>query len=171
MAKVTVIHATSHINLPLIKATGILFMPDKLPTSGLDISMDRIAREMGLGREHHRLGAVWATLPHWKTNGMRDFVIDIVAGDDGIVAFEVDADRTYAYNAKPLWQEEGTEYEDDFDKAGRAYWRSATLLRDLVGKPEPWPGNTEILIRGPVAPWRLRMYLHYEDFVKAEGGS
>lgn len=145
-------------------------MPDALPRSDLDIECDRVAREMGLGPEHRRLGAIWATLPHW-TNGMRDFVIDIVAGDDGIVAFEVDADRTYAYNAKPLWQEEGTPYEHDFDKAARAYWRSATLLIKLVGKPEPWPGNTEILVRGPVAPRRLRTYLHLEDFMKAEGGS
>ncbi|MBA7681691.1 hypothetical protein ES703_90031 [subsurface metagenome] len=174
--KVTVVHATPHINLPLIKASGLLFIPEKPPISGLDIDADRVARELGLGPEHRRTGAVWACFPNW-TETIDWFVglgllgdLSVLTGEKtGIVAFEVDAERTYAYNFKPLWQEEETEYAEDFDKAARAYWRSATLLRDLVGKPEPWPGNTEILVRGPMAPWRLRMYLSYQDFLKAEG--
>jgi len=162
--KVTVVHATPHINFPIIKATGLLFMPDALPRSDLDIECDRVAREMGLRPPHRRLGAVWACLPTWEQT------IDwFMNGKNGLVAFEVDVYPTYAYNFKPLWQEEETEYAEDFDKAARAYWKSATLLSQLVGKPEPWPGNSEILVRGPVAPWRLRMYLSYQDYLKTTG--
>lgn len=176
--KVTVVHATPHINFPLIKVSGLLFTPDKLPKSDLDIMADKVAREMGLGPEHRRVGAVWACLPNWTQtiDWFREGLYptmgsSYIPGENGFVAFEVDTDTHYAYNFGPLWQEEETEYAEDFDKAARAFWQSATLLSQLVGKPEPWPGNAEVLVRGPVAPWRLRMYLSYRDFLKAEGGS
>lgn len=175
--KVTVVHATPHINFPLIKATGIIFTPDELPDWDLDVSCDKVAQKMGLSPEHRRFGAVWACLPNWTqtiswfNEGLYPTAgASHIPGGNGFVAFEVDADRTYAYNFGPLWQEEETEYAEDFDKAARAFWKSATLVKQLVGKPEPWPGNSEILVRGSVVPWRLRMYLSYQDFLKAEGG-
>lgn len=171
MREVTVVHITPKINFPLIKATGLLFTPDKLPTSDLDVMADRVAKKMRLGPEHRRVGAVWTCLPTW-TQTIEWFYgglqptrgLSYTPGENGVIAFEVDADRHYAYNFEPLWQKEETEYEEDFDKAARAFWSSATLLSKLIGKPEPWPGDAEVLVRGPIPPWQLRTYYTWDAF-------
>ncbi|KKL10128.1 hypothetical protein LCGC14_2558910, partial [marine sediment metagenome] len=139
----------------------------------LDYLADRVAAQMGL--RYRRATAIWFLLPTWSNTiqtfmeglGPSQGLSDIAFGDlGGVAAVDVDADNTYVFDFTPLWQEEGTEYEHDFDKAIRAYWRTATLLRDLVNKPEPSGLNWEVLVPGPIPPWRIHTYFSMKEFFK-----
>ncbi len=166
MPKVTVVHITQKVKIPIILASGLMFIEPTNKWDDLDRVVDSVAREMGLGPDHRRVGAVWFCLPTWTQTidwfyeGMQPTSGLAPGLPNAVVATDVDPDKTFAYNFSPLWEAN----ESNERIMARRYWESAVPLSKLVGKHEPWPGESEVLVRGPILPWRLKAYRSWRDF-------
>lgn len=157
MTEVTVIHATGKKNLLGVMALGLLVRePDQaIGTIGFDIVADQVAQEMGI--PDRRIGRIFATLPHWESTGVGWIT------RSAFVAFEIDGDETYAYNADIITA------QGEVKEIAREYWNSRRRIADMISIPAPGEYIWEILVNKPIPPWKVRVYRSFGIFWKSEG--
>jgi len=162
-----VLHCTDKKNIDRIKKEGLEIPPCAGKEGLVNILFDMMAENMGISAR--RINAIHAMSPYWEDAHVafcktRDF--DGV--DDAVIVYDAE-DSSLVCDGEPIMNCEIIINKDkqvisNCLKEARNYWEKGIPLKDIYKQSDV--EGKEILVPGPIAPEKLRVYNSLAEALK-----